>query len=259
MSFLSSLLSVFSVFTVSISNGFSYLPLTKIRSGAVFPDMKFAVNFPNEDGKFFLGQEYSSSNPLTPGSYQEQPTYQPGLTTPPTSFPTSQPNGYNVPLGMNEVSMYSASAECERHIKNYEGLRQRPYFVNGQKFIGYGHRLSKNDTTTYISRDQADTYLQSDIQAAVGTVKSAISAKLTQTQFDALVDFAFTMDASTFKSSNVVQKVNGGDIAGACTALMQWCYGEQNGVMARFEHLTSRRTGNVRWMSMSADPQPIQS
>lgn len=259
MSFLSSLLNVFNTFTVSVVDGFSYLPITKIRTGAAFTDMSFAVNFANQAGKFFLGQSFGSNNPLSSGSYQEQPTYQPDGTTPPNAFPTYQPNGYNVPLGTNEASMYSASSECYRHIRNFEGLHQRPYYINGQKFIGYGHKLSKNDNTTYISRDQADSYLQSDIQAAEGTVKGAISTKLTQTQFDALVDFAFTMDASTFKGSDVVSKFNGGDVGGACTALMQWCYGEQNGVLARFEHLTSRRTGNVRWMSMSADPQPIQN
>lgn len=256
MSFLSSLLNIFSTFTVSVTNGFSYLPITKIRSGAVFTDMQTAINYVNSAGKFFVGQAYGNTNPLSQASYQQQPDYKPGNTTPPTAFPTYQPNGYNVPLGMNNVSMYSASSECQRHVRNFEGLKQRPYLINGQKYIGYGHKLPKTDTTTYISRDQADTFLQQDISAAEGMVKGAVSTMLSQTQFDALVDFAFTMDSATFKGSDVVQKVNGGDIGGACTALMQWCYGQQNGVLARFEHLTSRRTGNVRWMSMSVDAQP---
>src|SRR5258708_24685814 len=112
MSFLSSLLNIVNTFTVSATNGFPYLPITKIRTGAAFTDMQFSVNFANQAGKFFLGQSFGTGNPLSKGSYQEQPTYQPGETTPPTAFPTYQPSGYDVPLGVNEASKYSASSEC---------------------------------------------------------------------------------------------------------------------------------------------------
>lgn len=257
MSFISTLLNIFNQFTVGVQNGFSYLPITKIRMGAAFSDMQYAVNYVNQSGEYQLGQSYGSSNSLVQPSFQTEPTYQPGDTTPPRSFPTSQPNGYEVPLGLNAGSQYRASSECVRHIKGFEGLHQRPYFINGQKYIGYGHKLQKTDSTTYISRDQADSFLQSDISAAEGTVKGAVSGQITQGQFDALVDFAFTMDGSSFSGSDVVQKINSGDIPGACTALMQWCYGKQNGILARFEHLSSRRTGNVRWMCMAIDPQSV--
>jgi GH24 family phage-related lysozyme (muramidase) len=257
MSLVSSLLNIFSSFTVSIQNGFSFMPVTKIRNGSAFTDMQIAVNYVNQAGKYFLGQAYGSSSVLSQPSFEEQPEYKPGDTTPPRSFPTYQQNGYEVPLGMNEASMYSASSECYRHIRSFEGLRQRPYYINSQKYIGYGHKLSKDDNTTYISRDQAESYLQSDVSAAAGRVKGAVSGKLSQGQFDALVDFAYTMDGSDFSSSDVVKAVNGGDIPGACTALMQWCYVKQNGVVARNDHLTARRAGNVRWMTMGVDPQPI--
>ena len=257
MSFLSSLLKVFTSFTVSVQNGFSFLPVTKIRDGAIFSDMKIPVNYVDQDGNYFLGQTYGSNSSLSQPSFQQATAYQPGETTPPRAFPTYQPNGYEVPLGTNDVSMYSFSSEGLRHLKAFEGLRQRPYFINGQKYIGYGHKLPKDDKTTYISRDQADSFLTSDVSAAEGVVKSVISRNIAQGQFDALVDFAFTMNASDFKCSDVVQKVNSGDIAGACTALAQWCYVQQNGVVARNEHLTSRRTGNARWMTMAVDPQPL--
>lgn len=256
MSFLSSLLNIFSTFTVNIANGFSFLPPTQIRSGGIFTNMQTPVNYVNAAGKYFLGQAFSSSSSAASASFQQAPDYMPGDTIPPKSWPTFQPNGYNVPLGTNMPAMYHFSAEGLRHLKAYEGLHQRPYIINGQKFIGYGHKLGLNDTTTYISRDQADAFLTSDVSAAEGQVKSAISQKITQGQFDAMVDFAYTIDSGKFKGSDVVSKLNGGDIPGACTALAQWVYGNQNGVLARFAHLTSRRTANVHWMTMPADPQP---
>jgi lysozyme len=257
MSFLSSLLNIFTSFTVSVQNGFSFLPVTKIRNGAIFSDMKIAVNYVDQAGKYFLGQAYGSNSTLSQPSFQQAPDYTPGNTTPPRSFPTFQPNGYEVPLGTNDVSMYHFSSEGLRHLKSYEGLRQRPYFINGQKYIGYGHKLSKDDSTTYISRDQAESFLSSDVSSAEGAVKGAISTKIAQGQFDALVDFAFTMNGSDFKGSDVVQKVNGGDIAGACTALAQWSYITLNNTIQRSDHLTSRRTGNIRWMTMAVDPQGL--
>lgn len=257
MSFLSSLLNVFSDYTISIKDGFPFLPATKLRLGSAFRNMGFPVNFTDVNGIFQLGQEYGSNSALAQPKHEGQPKYQPQGTDPPRAWPTHQPDGYEVPLGMNETSMYSFSAEGMRALKAYERLSQRPYFVNGQKFIGYGHKLDKNDNTSYISLDQAEAFLTQDVGAVVGMVKGAISTKITQGQFDAMVDFAFTMDASTFKSSDVVAKLSGGDISGACTALMQWCYGKQNGFIQRFEHLTARRTNNVHWMTQHIDPQSI--
>lgn len=259
MSFISSLLNVLSSFTVNITSGFGYLPVTKIRTGSAFTDMQYAVNYADQNGNYFQGQQFGSNNPLIQGNYQQQPKYQPQQTTPPVTFPTFQSNGYVVPTGANQASMYQASSECYRHIRNFEGLHQRPYYVNGQKFIGYGHQLPQGDTTTYISRDQAESFLTQDVGTAQGTVQGAISVQLSQTQFDALVDFAYTVSSSAFTGSDVVSKFNSGDVGGACTALMQWSYISLNNVVQRSDHLTSRRTGNVRWMSMSVDPQPLSA
>jgi lysozyme len=256
MSFLSSLLKIFTSFTINILDGFQYLPVTKINQGSIFSQMLNAVNYVDQTGKFFLGQPFSSTSSLSSPSFTPAPTYTPGGTTPPVSFPTAQQNGYVVPMGTNPVNMYHLSSEGLRHLKYFEGLHQRPYVINNQKYIGYGHMLSSSDTTTYVSQDQADSFLAADVLAAEGTVKSAIMVKVSQGQFDALVDFAYTVSTSAFKSSDVVSSINGGDVAGACTNLMNWCYGMQNGIVAQFAHLIARRTFNVHWVTRPVDVQP---
>lgn len=255
-SFLNSLISIFTSFTLNVTGGFLSIPITQIRKGAAFTDMLNAIHYPDTSGKYQLGQSYGTTNTLTGPTYQPAPTYQPSNTTPPRTFPTAQPNGYNVPLGLNDASMYHLSAEGLRVLKTFEGLAQRAHVINGQAYIGYGHKIDKFDPALYWSRDQADQQLQSDVTAAEGMVKGAVSGKLTQGQFDALVDFAFTTSADKFKSSAVVQKFSGGDIPGAMTALAQFCYTNQNGNVSRSLHLTSRRAHNIQWLSMPVDVLP---
>lgn len=256
MSFLNSLITVFTSFTMQIVQGFPAIPVTKLRHGAIFTNMDDAINYVDQNGQHFLGQAYGSLSVLAKPSFEPAQMYQPGGTTPPPAFPTSQPNGYQVPLGVNPAQMYQFSAEALRHLKTFDKLHQRPYVIEGVKYIGYAHRLSDNDSTSYVSRDKADAMLAADVAAVEGLVKGAISVPLTQGQFDALVDFAFTLSPQKFQGSEVVQKINGGDVPGAATAMAQWVYGNLNGVVQKFPHLTSRRTQNIQWLTMQINPQP---
>jgi lysozyme len=256
MSFVSSLINLFTTLTLQIVNGFVYQPVTKLRNGSIFPDMENPINYVDQTGQYYLGQSFGSGSVMAQPSFQPAPVYQPGGTTPPRVFPTSQPNGYVVPLGVNNVSMYRMSAEGIRHIKAFEGLQQRPIVINGQKYIGYGHKLSDKDTRMYISIEEAESLLSSDISSAEGLVKGAITVNLTQGQFDALVDFAFTVSPQRFKNSTIIQKINSGDVAGAATILAQWVYVKQNGVIVKMPHLVSRRTSNIHWMTSPVTVQP---
>jgi lysozyme len=256
MSFLGSLVNIVSSFALQVTNGFIQVPITKLRTGTIFTEMQTAINFVDQAGKYQLGQGFGSNSVLSRPSFQESPDYRPQETVPPRAFPTAQTNGYTVPLGMNDASMYRMSAEAIRVLKMFEGLHQRPYKINGKTYIGYGHQLSDNSTTAYVSETEADSMLFADISAAERAVKGALSGQTTQGIFDGLCDFAFTVSGSKFKGSTVVQKVNSGDIAGACTDLAQWCYSSQNGVVAKIPHLAARRTHNVHWMTMPIDPLP---
>jgi lysozyme len=249
------LLSIFSNFTLNVTNGFLTIPITQMRIGSAFTDMLNAIHYPDQSEVYQLGQPYGTKNTLTGPSYQQAPVYQPGGTTPPREFPTSQPNGYTVPLGMNPASMYQTSSEALRVIKMFEGLNQRAYMLGDQAYIGYGHKIDKFDATLYWSRDKCEQQLQSDVQAAEGKVKGAISGMLSQGQFDALVSFAFT-SPNGFASSSVVQKASSGDIPGAVTALAQYCYVQVGGVVTRSLHLTSLRAHNIHWMSAPVKPLP---
>jgi GH24 family phage-related lysozyme (muramidase) len=253
-SFLNSLLSVFNSFTLSVTGGFLTIPITQVNIGASLNGMLNALSHPDSSGNFQIGQAYGGSNTLVGPSYTQAPTYQPGNTTPPKVFPTSQAGGYTVPLGLNPASMYHLSAEGLRVLQMFEQLHNRAYVINGQAYIGYGHQISSYDPNMYVSNDQALTMLQADVLAAEGQVKGAISGQITQGQFDAMVDFAFT--TTNFGGSAVAQKMSAGDIPGAMTALGQACYVQANNVVSRSLHLTSRRAHNIHWMAMPVNLLP---
>lgn len=257
MSLLSSILKLVTQFTLQIVNGFTYEPVTKLKTGSIFTDMQIAIDYVDPDGKYHLGQSYGSSSIAASPSFQAAPDYRPGDTTPPKAFPTYQSNGYAVPLGMNEASKYRFSAEGLRSLKAFEGLHHRAYFLDGEPHIGYGSKVKSYDPSQYVSQDQADQMLQGDVSAAESLVKGAISGKISQGQFDALVDFAFSIPSQMFTGSKVVQEVSSGNIPGAATALAQWVYVKQNGVVVKSAHLVARRTAEIKWMTSPVDPTPI--
>jgi|ERR1035437_4882628 GH24 family phage-related lysozyme (muramidase) len=65
--------------------------------------------------------------------------------------------------------------------------------------------------------------IQAHCQPAVPCVRSHVTyAKLTQHEFDAMVDFTFNAGCHAFTTSTLLKKVNRGDIAGAANEFPKW-------------------------------------
>lgn len=106
-------------------------------------------------------------------------------------------------------------------LKEIEQLRLTPYddqtgkainkYVAGAT-IGYGHLISSIEWNTYkggITEAQAESLLRQDLSPFESTVKTAITKKLNQHQFDACVILAFNIGASGFRNSSVAKMING--------------------------------------------------
>lgn len=62
-------------------------------------------------------------------------------------------------------------------------------------------------------------------QAAIPCVKKYVKYdKLTQHQFDALVDFTFNVGCGNFRGSTLLKKLNQGDVSGAANEFPKWQY-----------------------------------
>lgn len=66
-----------------------------------------------------------------------------------------------------------------------------------------------------ITQDQADDFLVEDIQTAVNAVSRLVKVSLSQSEFDALVDFVFNAGQGNFANSTKLRLLNSGDYDGA--------------------------------------------
>lgn len=132
------------------------------------------------------------------------------------------------------------SAEGRAFIKGSEGFVSKPTPDNGKMAWGYGHdQLPGEPLPESITPDEADVLLQQDL-AKIEPRVSELAPWATQTQFDALIDFAYNLGlvALTTMLHHGQEQVP--------TQIPAWCYMHVNGVAQKSEGLLARRNKEVR-------------
>lgn len=111
-------------------------------------------------------------------------------------------------------------------IKKSEGFRGGLYVdVAGFRTIGYGHRLTPNDSFPVgVDEAQAAALLDGDVRQAEKAVGKLVRVPLSQGQFDALVDFCFNMGAGRLAGSTLLRELNAGRYQDAGEQLLYWVY-----------------------------------
>jgi lysozyme len=137
---------------------------------------------------------------------------------------------------------------------SHEGLRLTELFEGdvltayqdqrGVWTIGYGHTAGVHSGQT-ITQEQAEALLVSDIQAAVDCVNNAVMVKLTQAQFDALVDFVFNVGEGNFRRSTLLREINAGHFPEAVAQFRLWdhCGGVVNAGLLRRRQAEAEKFG----------------
>ena len=106
--------------------------------------------------------------------------------------------------------------------EQFEGCKLQAYQDQvGVWTIGYGHTrgVTPNMKCTQL---QADQWLVEDVQMCVNVINRDCSVKLTQGQFNALVDFSFNLGVDALKGSTLWKKLNAGDFKGAAAEFPKW-------------------------------------
>jgi len=115
-------------------------------------------------------------------------------------------------------------------LKKFEGCKLKAYRCPANVCtIGYGHTSAAgapmvNDGMT-ITQAQAEDILKRDIVKYEVAVMDLVKVKLTQNQFDVLVDFAYNAGVGNLKSSTMLKKINSGDLDAVPAELMKWTKG----------------------------------
>jgi lysozyme len=113
----------------------------------------------------------------------------------------------------------------------------------GVPTIGVGHALRAGESyPSGITHEQAEAFLAQDVATAEAEVNRDVRVPLTQSQFDALVDFTFNCGTGAMHSSSALAKLNAGDYAGCADALLLWDKGTIHGHLVLLPVLLARRT-----------------
>lgn len=106
--------------------------------------------------------------------------------------------------------------------EQFEGCKLDAYQDSvGVATIGYGHTRNVTMGMT-CTQEQAEQWLQEDIQSAADAVNRLVTVELTQQEFDALVDFTFNLGAGNLQSSTLLRLLNSGDYTGAAGEFDKW-------------------------------------
>lgn len=106
--------------------------------------------------------------------------------------------------------------------KSFEGLRTTAYQDQGGVWtLGFGHTAGVRGGMT-CTQEQADAWIDGDVAHSVRAVNGLVSTPITQNQFDALVDFAFNLGSGALAGSELLRKVNAGDMEGAALEFLRW-------------------------------------
>lgn len=137
----------------------------------------------------------------------------------PTASPLRQWHHFSAAEGF-APGLLAVSPEGMDLLKGVEELHLKPYgdqtgkdisaWVKGA-MIGYGHLIAQAEWSSYkigLDHAGADALFDADLAPFVEVVSDAISVRLQQYQFDALVILAFNIGPDGFKTSSVAKLVN---------------------------------------------------
>ncbi len=107
-------------------------------------------------------------------------------------------------------------------IERFEGYRRTAARLeDGRWTIGYGHTKTARQGAE-VSEADAEALLIYDLMEVGGAVNDWVYTPLTQNQFDALCGFVFNIGLDNFRHSNVLRRLNEGDLLQAACAMEMW-------------------------------------
>ena len=127
-------------------------------------------------------------------------------------------------------------------IQELEGFQAEPkQLPTGGWVVGYSH-VRVTEPGEAVNENDAIDLLTQDLASYETLVNTLVTQPLTQTQFDALVSFAFSVGAEAFGKSQVLRRVNASDYVSAACAMDAWRKSDVSGELVVIDALVRRRT-----------------
>ena len=125
----------------------------------------------------------------------------------------------------------SVSDNCLDLIRRYEGFSGTAYQNGGKWYIGYGTQIKEGAYPDGVTEEEALELMRGTLRATedrVNTYAQLRGVKLTQGQFDALVDFTYTLGTSWINGNSLVRKLTSREIElsrrETARAFGVWCH-----------------------------------
>src|SRR6476469_4209843 len=107
-------------------------------------------------------------------------------------------------------------------IERFEGYRRRAaQLPDGRWTIGYGHTQTAREGAE-VSEADAEALLIYDLMTVAKAVEALVFTPLNDNQFAALTAFAFNVGLDAFRASEVLKRVNEGQLIQAACAMELW-------------------------------------
>lgn len=136
---------------------------------------------------------------------------------------------------------YAVSTAGLALLQEHEGFRADPVELPGGGWVvGFSH-VRTDEAGASVTQDEATCLLAADLAPVERVVNALVSQPLNQSQFDALVSFAFSIGLEAFAQSQVLRRVNAGDAVAAACAMDAWRKTEVNGELEICDALVRRR------------------
>lgn len=130
-------------------------------------------------------------------------------------------------------------------IKQHEGLRTRAYLDSaGVPTICYGSTRNVFVPST-ATLAECERRLVQDTGMAGKAIQRNVKVKLTQSQYDALVDFTFNLGETNLRNSTLLKYINAGECRKAVREFSRWVYAGPKGAKKKLGGLVKRRAKNA--------------
>jgi len=155
------------------------------------------------------------------------------------------------------MTAYTVSNAGLALIQDAEGFRTTPgQMPNGSWVVGHGH--VRAEAGEPVNASEAANLLSLDLAPVERLVNEKVTRPLTQSQFDALVSFVFSIGGDAFEQSQVLRRVNAGEFVAAACAMDAWRKSDVSGELEVVDALVRRRSAEkamfLRDMAHGAAP-----
>ena len=135
------------------------------------------------------------------------------------------------PVSVRAASDMTAGDAALDLIRRYEGFHEAAYEENGKWYVGYGTQIEEGAWPDGVTEEQALSLVREELRSTESSLSGWLSREgvaVTQAQFDALLDFTYTLGSSWMNGTSLLRRLARGEVTLSRRETMRafgvWCH-----------------------------------